>query len=74
MIVLCLKAARVNCNLTLVQAAEKLGINKDTLSRFERNSTDIPRSLCIKMQKLYQLPEKHLFFGDVNDFFKDKNM
>lgn len=70
MIILSLKAARVNCNLTLIQAADKLGINKDTLSRYERNSTDIPRSLSLKMQELYQIPEKNLFFGDVKDFYR----
>ncbi|MBF0779689.1 helix-turn-helix transcriptional regulator [Granulicatella sp. 19428wC4_WM01] len=65
---LTLKAARVNCNLTILEASNILGVNKDSLSRIERNSTKISRSLSKKMSKLYQIPEEHLFFGDIKDF------
>ncbi|MBS4761942.1 helix-turn-helix transcriptional regulator [Carnobacteriaceae bacterium zg-ZUI252] len=66
--VLTIKAARVNCNLTIVQAAQELGINKDTLSRLERNSTDISISLAQKMTQLYHVPLENLFFGKLEDF------
>lgn len=68
MIILSLKAARVNCNLTLIQAAEALNITKDTLSRYERDSTNIPRHISKKMEILYKIPEKYLYFGKLSDF------
>ncbi|MBS4749554.1 helix-turn-helix domain-containing protein [Granulicatella sp. zg-ZJ] len=70
--VLSLKAARANANLTLIEASKILSINKDTLSRYERNSSHIPRSISLKMQELYQIPEKNLFFGDITEFHKKK--
>lgn len=66
--ILTIKAARVNCNLTLIQASQQLGINKDTLSRLERNSTDISISLVQKMSKLYHVPIDQLYFGKLEDF------
>lgn len=68
MIIMTLKAARVNCNLTLVDAAKLLGVNKDALSRIERDSSNISRLLCKKMVQLYTIPEENLFFGDINNF------
>lgn len=68
MIILSLKAARVNCNLTLIEAAKQLNINKDTLSRYERDSTHIPRNISKQMVTLYNIPEENLFFGNLKDF------
>ena len=34
---ICLKAARVNAGLTLIQAAKLIGIGKDTLIKWEKN-------------------------------------
>lgn len=66
-----LRAARVNTGLTLIEASEKLGINKDTLSKYEKDSTDIPRSLMCKIEHVYGVPLNHIFFGIESDFFRN---
>lgn len=65
-----LRAARVNSGFTLLEAAESLGINKDTLSKYQKDSTDIPRSLILKIQKLYFVNADNIFFGIESDFFR----
>lgn len=57
-----LKAARVNKNLTLEKASSVLGINKDTLSRWER-SLSYPNALQIrKIETLYEVNYSDLIF------------
>lgn len=65
-----LKAARVNAGLKLVDAAGKFGINKDTLSKYERDSTNIPRSILVKIEEVYGWPIDNIFFGPQSDFFR----
>lgn len=72
--ILTIKAARVNSNLTIVQAAQLLDINKDTLSRLERNSSDISISLAQKMGKLYHVSMDNLYFGKLEDFDSSINL
>lgn len=72
--ILTIKAARVNSNLTIVQAADLLDINKDTLSRLERNSTDISISLAQKMAKLYHISMDNLYFGKLEEFDNSVNL
>ena len=52
---LTLKAARVNKGYTQKQAAELLGITRDTLSNYERGKSypDVP--IIKKIEKLYQV-------------------
>lgn len=71
---LTIKAARVNSNLTIIQAAKLLEINKDTLSRLERNSTDISISLAQKMAKLYHISMDDLYFGKLEEFDSSVNV
>ena len=65
-----LRAARVNSGHTLMEAAKELGINKDTLSRYQKDSSDIPRSLLMKIEKLYCVDCNNIFFGNESDFFR----
>ncbi|MEK4201177.1 MULTISPECIES: helix-turn-helix domain-containing protein [unclassified Cytobacillus] len=65
-----LKAARVNAGLKLVEAAELFGINKDTLSKYERDSTNVPRSFFVKIEEYYKVPVENIFFGPQSDFFR----
>lgn len=65
-----LRAARVNSGHTLMEAAKELGINKDTLSRYQKDSSDIPRSLLMKIEKLYCVDGNNIFFGNESDFFR----
>ncbi|MBS4191783.1 helix-turn-helix transcriptional regulator [Bacillus sp. FJAT-49705] len=65
-----LKAARVNAGLKLIEAAEQFGINKDTLSKYERDSSNVPRSFFINIEAIYKIPVENIFFGPQSDFFR----
>lgn len=73
MVKLTLRAARVNAGLTLVEASKLFGINKDTLSKYERDSTNIPRSIFIKIEEIYGVPIENIFFGTESEFFRNCN-
>lgn len=70
MLKITLRAARVNAGLKLVDAAKELGINKDTLSKYEKDSTNIPRSIFIKIEQIYKIPVDNIFFGVESEFFR----
>lgn len=55
-----LKAARVNAGLTLQEAAEKLGIAYQTLSRYEANSGSVRQDMLKKMCELYNMPAEFI--------------
>lgn len=58
-----IKAARVNAGLTQRQAAKLLGINPDTLSRYE-SGRSVPRvDMIEKMSKLYCIDKQYIFLG-----------
>lgn len=70
MVKITLRAARVNAGLKLVDAAKLFGINKDTLSKYESDSTNVPRTFFIKIESLYGIPVENIFFGCESDFFR----
>lgn len=55
------KAARVNADLTLKQAAARLGITYQTLSTLENDEDKITLGLAKKMSKIYQIPMDFIF-------------
>ena len=59
---LTLKAARVNKGYTQKQAAELLGITRDTLSNYERGKSypDVP--IIKKIEELYQVKYEAIIF------------
>jgi transcriptional regulator with XRE-family HTH domain len=65
-----LRAARVNAGLTLVEAAKLFGINKDTLSKYEKDSSNVPRKFFIKIEEIYGVPVDNFFFGVESEFFR----
>jgi transcriptional regulator with XRE-family HTH domain len=65
-----LRAARVNAGLTLVEAAKLFGINKDTLSKYEKDSSNVPRKFFIKIEEIYGVPVDNIFFGVESEFFR----
>lgn len=69
-ILITLRAARVNAGLKLSEAAEKFGINKDTLSKYERDSTNVPRKFFTKIEEVYKVPLDNIFFGVESEFFR----
>ncbi|GLY09566.1 helix-turn-helix domain-containing protein [Pseudobacillus badius] len=70
MLKITLRAARVNSGLRLVEAADLFGINKDTLSKYEKDSSNVPRSFFIKIEEIYKIPVEHIFFGAQSEFFR----
>ena len=58
-----LKAARVNANLTLLEAAKLLGVGKDTLIKWERNPDRVQPRYQKRISKVYEMPIDVIFFG-----------
>ena len=58
-----LKAARTNANLTLLKAAKALGIGKDTLIKWEKNSGLVNSIWQNKLSDVYQIPVDCLLFS-----------
>lgn len=56
-----IKAARVNAGLTQKEAAEKLGISYQTLSRYENNPGQMPVKMVLDMCDLYHINVDSLF-------------
>lgn len=57
-----LKKARTDQGLTLLQAAEKLGITANTLSNYERGASFPDVRVIKKMEDVYKTAYKDLFF------------
>lgn len=57
-----LKAARVNAGLTQREAAKRLGIAYQTLSRYEDESGSVRQDMLKKMSELYDMPIEFIFF------------
>lgn len=58
-----LRAARVNANLTVLEAAEKVGIGKDRLLKWEANPALVNSIYQIKFSEAYSIPVDCIFFG-----------
>lgn len=74
---LTIKACRINAGYTLVEASDKLEINKSTLSKYENDSTDISISLLNKISDLYQMPKDYIFIGkkyELNRIIQNKQL
>lgn len=57
-----LKALRINNNFTQQEAGEKLGVTKDTISRWE-NAKSFPDAMQIKaIEKLYHVTYNNIIF------------
>lgn len=63
-----LRAARVNAGLTLINAAKMLGIGKDTLIKWEKNSGLVNPIWQNKISKVYKMPIDYIFFGESMEF------
>lgn len=58
-----LKAARVNAKLNLIPAAKLLGISKDTLIKWEKNSGLVNPLWQKKIAEIYKIPVDAIFFN-----------
>jgi transcriptional regulator with XRE-family HTH domain len=66
-----LRAARVNRGLTQTEAASEFGIHRDTLYRYEADSSNVPRKFVMKVEEVYGIPVDYIFFGKESDFFRN---
>ena len=57
-----LKAARVNAGFRLIDAAKLIGIGKDTLIKWERNSGLVNPIMQQKISSVYKVPIEYIFF------------
>ena len=58
-----LRAARVNANLTIREAAKLLGIGKDTLMKWEKAPDRVQPRYQKVISTIYQMPIDDIFFG-----------
>lgn len=65
-----MRAARVNAGYTQGDASRELGINIDTLSKYEKDNSKIGRDIIVKIQELYKLDADDIFFGKESEFFR----
>lgn len=68
-----LKAARVNANMTILEAAEKLGIGKDSLINWEKEPWNISALYQRKISDVYGLPIDMINFFPTNIEFNSIN-
>ncbi len=57
-----LAAARVNAGLTQEQAAQKMGITKQTVSNWEKGSGEPKISQARQLSNIYGVPLDDIFF------------
>lgn len=48
-----LRAARISCGYTVKEVAQVCGVSSSTISKYERNSGNLPLNLMLKLRKLY---------------------
>jgi len=66
-----LRAARNNLVLTRKEAAELFEIHYETLTKYEYDSSRVPRSFFSKIEKIYGIPLDFIYFGVEKDFVED---
>ena len=62
------RAARVNRGYNQAEVAELSGKNIDTVTKYEKDSTEIPYSLMQTWLDLYGVPADIIFCGLESDF------
>lgn len=67
-----LKAARMNLGFTLKEAAKLFNIHYQTLSNYENDSTNVPRTFIIRAESVYGIPQENIYFGNCKDFMEEK--
>lgn len=71
MLKISLKAARVNIGKTLKEAAAEFGFHYETLSNYESDSTNVPRTFLIKLEAVYGIPTEYIYFGKHSDYIAE---
>lgn len=58
-----LRAARANLGLTRKEAAKLFKIHHETLANYEADSSRVPRSFFVKIEKIYGISPDFIYFG-----------
>lgn len=61
------RAARVNRGYNQAEVAELSGKNIDTVTKYEKDSTEIPHNLMRLWLDLYNVPEDLIYCGPESD-------
>jgi transcriptional regulator with XRE-family HTH domain len=62
----------VNAGMTLKQASAHFGIHYETLSNYENDSTNVPRTFIINLESVYGIPTENIYFGKQEDYQPSK--
>ena len=65
-----LEACRKNAGMNLKDASGYVGINYQTLSKYEHDSSNIPLSLLNKLSVLYNVPTDYIFVGKKDELIR----
>ncbi|MEC1386050.1 helix-turn-helix transcriptional regulator [Aerococcus viridans] len=60
-----LKVARVNVGFSSKEAAKAADVHYQTLSKYEKDSSDIPFSFLNELSNLYRVPINNIFWQRV---------
>jgi transcriptional regulator with XRE-family HTH domain len=71
LVLLTLRAARTNLRLNIKEAALEFDLHPETLARYERDATNVPKSFFDNIEKVYGIPTEYIFFGKLTDFNKE---
>lgn len=63
-----LRAARVNAGYSLQDAALEAKVSADTISRYEKDSSNIPYALLNRLLEMYRVDLDFIFLGNSSDF------
>ena len=66
MFLISLRAARVNARLTLLEAANAIGVGKDTLLKWEKNPGLVNPLWQEKIARAYKMPLDYINFLPLN--------
>lgn len=59
-----LASLRVRKGMTQEEAAKRLGIGRDTLRTYEKDSSKVDFAMIEKIEKLYNISRDYIFFGE----------
>ncbi len=63
-----LSALRTRMKWTQQEVAEAVGVTRETIMRWEKDSSDMPAKYMFVFSELYKYPLNGIFFGDTIAF------
>lgn len=63
MVQITLEAARHNVKKTMKDVGNEVGVHSQTISKYEKDSSNIPFSLLRKLSSIYKIPIDNIFLG-----------